>query len=488
MRIALCFGTALALALPGTARAGAPAAVRFTAGPEAVRAGGGARISFTVSAPIDVEVAILDARGKVVRHLAAGMLGKNAPRPFKKGLLAQEVLWDGNGDYGQKVTGVKARVRLGLRAGTAKALDVRPPNWKRANRAPATNKPAPDFTGKTAHNLYWEAFGSITAYTKGAYLERGSSRLFGDSDTGHIYYTPLEYKYHWERWYCRDPEKDAPSSVENLPYAAGSMAFGSDGLVYLFTWGWATWRMDRAGKPAPFPGTGKPGIRTVKRNSAEVDAAGYGDGMGPYATCLGLDGKIYSFVSHPQTGYARLHVWGRDGKLEKSGFIPFARARHVSNIRVDREGFLYVALNGLPEGWKPPQPLKPDFTRSFMGTVVKLRIESRWTGKRDPEAGKVPSSAAKKAAGVVLEGGQVSWKRPPPEWGTCTGQGRLKLLPHVKVFVADVERAIPGVSWALPSSMCSCSCLLMDMDRFGRLYLPDPARSLKLIPICMRSS
>jgi hypothetical protein len=53
----------------------------------------------------------------------------------------------------------------------------------------------------------------------------------------------------------------------------------------------------------------------------------------------------------------------------------------------------------------------------------------------------------------------------------------MTLLPPVKVFVADVEKAIPGISWTLPSSMCSCTCPLMDMDRFGRLYVPDPALS-----------
>jgi hypothetical protein len=254
------------------------------------------------------------------------------------------------------------------------------------------------------------------------------------------------------------------------------MAFGRDGLIYLFPWGWATWRLDREWKAAPFPGTGQPGMRSPKRNSQEIDASGYGDGMGPETSCLGLDGKIYGFVSHPQSGYARVHVWGRDGKLEKSGFIPFARARHASNIRVDRQGFLYVTLNGLPEGYQPPQALEPDFKKSFVGTIVKLRLGSRWTDKRDPDAGMVPSDPARKAAGLVLDAGQVSWS-VPGEWGSAMGSGRLKSLPPAKLFVADVALAIPGISWTSPSPGCTCSSLLMDMDRFGRLYVPDPALS-----------
>lgn len=468
-------GIACLAALPGIANAAEPT---FTENPSVKREGSNIRICFAVSASCDVEVAVLDAKGKVVRHLAAGRLGEKAPSPFKKGSLKQDLVWDGKGDYGEEVSGAKVRVRLGMKFGAAKALDVRPPLWRKGKvkRGAPVNKPAPDFTGKTAHDVYWQTFGCTKAYTTGAYLAIPTARLVGDPDTGHVYFTVLANRQHWERWHRVDPEKEAFSEFKGLPYASGSMAFGSDGLVYLFPWGWATWRMDREGKPAPFPGIGKSGMRAPARNSVDVDAAGFGDGMGPWATCLGLDGRIYNFISHPQTGYARLQIWGRDGKLVKSGHIPFARARHISNIRVDREGFLYVALNGLPEGYKAPPELKPEIVKSFVGTIVKLRIQDRWADKRDPKAGTVPTDPAKKAAGVVLEGTQVSWHRPPYSWGDV-GQGRMKMLPPVKVFVADVERAIPGISWTLPASMCSCSCPLMDMDRFGRLYVPDPALS-----------
>ena len=35
------------------------------------------------------------------RHLAAGLLGKNAPRPFKKDSLSQELEWDMRDDAGK---------------------------------------------------------------------------------------------------------------------------------------------------------------------------------------------------------------------------------------------------------------------------------------------------------------------------------------------------------------------------------------------------
>jgi len=91
---------------------------RFTSPPAAVREGGGMRIRFAVSATTDVEVAVVDAQGRIVRHLAAGLLGKNAPMPLKKDSLSQELLWDGKDDAGKPAAGgpFKVRVRAGAKA------------------------------------------------------------------------------------------------------------------------------------------------------------------------------------------------------------------------------------------------------------------------------------------------------------------------------------------------------------------------------------
>jgi len=91
--------------------------VGFNVKPGAAKDREKVKISFTVSAPTDVEVAMLDSAGKVVRHLAAGVLGgKNPPpEPLKAG-LAQEILWDGKDDFGKPAAGgpFKARVRAGM--------------------------------------------------------------------------------------------------------------------------------------------------------------------------------------------------------------------------------------------------------------------------------------------------------------------------------------------------------------------------------------
>ena len=53
----------------------------FAAKPSATKDGDKVKVSFAVSAPTDVEVAVLSGDGKVVRHLAAGVLGTKNPPP-----------------------------------------------------------------------------------------------------------------------------------------------------------------------------------------------------------------------------------------------------------------------------------------------------------------------------------------------------------------------------------------------------------------------
>jgi DNA-binding beta-propeller fold protein YncE len=98
-----------------------PGSVKLVAGPKVAADGEGIRISFQVSAAADVEVAVLDAEGGVVRHLAAGLLGRNAPAPFRKDSLSQAITWDRRDDRGRPVLSerseskgpFKVRVRVG---------------------------------------------------------------------------------------------------------------------------------------------------------------------------------------------------------------------------------------------------------------------------------------------------------------------------------------------------------------------------------------
>lgn len=95
----------------GTAAAADPT---FAVKPSIARAGNQVKVSFTAATATDVEVAVLDTTGKVVRHLAAGVLGDNAPAPLQKGALQQTLTWDGKDDLGQPAKGGPFQVRVGL--------------------------------------------------------------------------------------------------------------------------------------------------------------------------------------------------------------------------------------------------------------------------------------------------------------------------------------------------------------------------------------
>jgi len=90
----------------------------FTEKPIVAREGDKVTVTFVSKAFCDATVAIEDAQGKIVRHLASGVLGDNAPSPFQKKTLKQTVVWDGKNDKGEYVDDKEnctIRVSLGLK-------------------------------------------------------------------------------------------------------------------------------------------------------------------------------------------------------------------------------------------------------------------------------------------------------------------------------------------------------------------------------------
>jgi hypothetical protein len=85
-------------------------------------------ITFAVNAACDATVAVLDKEGRVVRHLASGLLGPKAPAPFKRDLLAQTIEWDGKDDLGKPPTAkpLSVRVSLGLKPTFVRMLFEKP--------------------------------------------------------------------------------------------------------------------------------------------------------------------------------------------------------------------------------------------------------------------------------------------------------------------------------------------------------------------------
>ncbi|PCJ62327.1 MAG: hypothetical protein COA79_04485 [Planctomycetota bacterium] len=75
-------------------------------------------INFSTKSLCDVTIAIEDSAGKIIRHLASGVLGDNAPEPFQKNSKSQKVSWDLKDDferYIKNINGISVRVSLGLK-------------------------------------------------------------------------------------------------------------------------------------------------------------------------------------------------------------------------------------------------------------------------------------------------------------------------------------------------------------------------------------
>ena len=108
------------------------AVFEFAQKPAVTRDGDKVTITFTSKGYCDATVAIQDSSGavasgngnaaggpRIIRHLASGVLGKNAPAPFRKDSLTQTIVWDGKDDQGKYVDDKEqytVRVSLGLKA------------------------------------------------------------------------------------------------------------------------------------------------------------------------------------------------------------------------------------------------------------------------------------------------------------------------------------------------------------------------------------
>jgi len=96
---------------------------QFAEKPSLRRQGDDWVISFAVKAACEATVLVRGADGKIIRHLASGVLGDNAPPPLRPGSLSQQIVWDGKDDRGRPAPpGWKVEVCLGLHARMDKAL------------------------------------------------------------------------------------------------------------------------------------------------------------------------------------------------------------------------------------------------------------------------------------------------------------------------------------------------------------------------------
>ncbi len=111
----------------------------FTRKPVCTRTGDTVSIEFTSKDFCDAGVVIEREDGEILRHLAYGVLGSNAPAPFKPNSLAQSLTWDGkdnNGQYVDDLSKVRVRVSLGLKPQFEKTLFWHPKKLVARRRHP----------------------------------------------------------------------------------------------------------------------------------------------------------------------------------------------------------------------------------------------------------------------------------------------------------------------------------------------------------------
>ncbi len=115
------------------------AEIAFAHKPTVTKAGNQFEVRFSVSQETDVEVAIVNRDGHVVRHLAAGMLGGQLPPPppLAPG-LRQRLRWNGNDDSGKQARGGPFAVRV--RAGFTPRLGTIIANPAQINPSPHYNR------------------------------------------------------------------------------------------------------------------------------------------------------------------------------------------------------------------------------------------------------------------------------------------------------------------------------------------------------------
>jgi hypothetical protein len=107
----------------------------FTEKPAIEKKDDGYVISFGSKGSCDATVTVVDPKGRVVCHVASGVLGANAPYPFTQDAITQKIDWDGRDDTGKPApSGCTVKVGLGLKAELERVIAYCPYNYKKKSK------------------------------------------------------------------------------------------------------------------------------------------------------------------------------------------------------------------------------------------------------------------------------------------------------------------------------------------------------------------
>lgn len=438
---------------------------RFVKKPTVTTARNETRISFEVAAPTDVTVAVefrrqeagprnptagataekgsaspppVGARypvpGRIVRHLAAGVLGENAPKPFQAKTLKQTLVWDHTDDFGKPVAPGRYRitVRLGLKPTFHHAIPLDRNNWWYKDPTPTEkgldieHMPAPTIGSTLGHFSY----GTINYMS----VDRQRDEVY--VQTQHVYDGATGRK-------LRDLVPTGPrlSDISRSPRTGELVLSRADDHLYM-TGPNEVWRYTREGTPAPFAAVGRHFI-------PELWGAHSNPHRGIATDLAGNIYKMHHYIPHTAMENQVTRI-APDGCIKDYGFIEIRAL--AAGLRVDRDGNVYVGCT-----IQPPEALPPK--------DIAARMPDR------------PRTLFKRVYGSIVKFGPKGGIIRPDPKGTLACPGAKGVVPYV---AQGAEWVHPGfapmlsrISDSRGGPGCSCRNGRFDLDDFGRLFIPD---------------
>jgi len=411
--------------------------IRFTSEPRVSRHGKGYLISFAVKKPVDVTIGIINDKGKVVRHLASGVLGENPPSPLKPDSLSQSIFWDGRDDYGKESPHGKYTVRICLGL-----------------------KPTFDFVFKTLpiYKRGWHKGIGVSKYAQGArkgegncYQPGGDERqIFVDRTNetvyfaGYIMYDGITGKFLQELKLC-----------ERLPwqrqeYSYGEVIVGPDRNLWVATYNdLRRYSMD-----------GKKRVNFPPLKSHVIPGILRGHNNPHRGHCFGLkDNHLYIVHHYDPHGnqFGVISKFDMKGHVLQWGLIEILFPTEC--VKVDRDGYIYTATTIRKKDQVIPKDLKgatrdkiKSYYCNFYGSIVKFK----------PEGGKIYPTNDDDAAYHATFNSYASGMK----FKKCKVVGGVWVHPWISPMLA---RTAP--------IKCNCESARFDLDPYERLWIPDAVRS-----------
>lgn len=485
----------------------------FSSGPSVSELPDSVVVTFAVPTPTDVEVAVLDGTGKVIRHLAAGVLGGEfaPPEPLQSG-LSQRMAWDKKDDQGNPVFGNhKIRVRQGVRPALHHDFSIAAE--MRANNKHMVAFPfivkRPDGTDSvvaawrynrildTARFLnpqtsYIELAHPLFHYAGNPTIPMYEDRNNFDLEVADASDEVLIHGYNRYsagayantlilRFNGLTGAYTGKTSFTSGQFSLGTMIGGPGWSEPVLSWDGqycyyadnynnAAFRFTAAGASAPWSGTGK--------NYVRWDTVAYGGDIHNLGHAPGPDGSHY-FLSYRKvitTYYSAYKVTRvRDGIAET--IIDSIECAPSGGIQVDAKGNIYLAAVLRPNGKYLPDFIPADSLDNvlippYIGPAdtpnATKAAKARLLTQRKIAHELIGSIIKFSPSGGTLK--KTAGTSAPYTCGTPAGDWYIQGtgVDWIHYGVSHVEtHSSAGVG------ACVCNQIRFDVDRFGRIYYPN---------------